>query len=198
MLRVGLTGGIGSGKSTVAQLFAAHGAPIIDTDEIARDIVLPGKPALADVVRQFGDGVLDASGALDRTKLRDIVFQDPARRKKLESILHPVIRTNVQKRLAALNTPYAVVVVPLLIETGFSELIDRIVVVDCEETSQIKRVAARSHMTEPAIRRIMEVQASRRERLAHADDVVENNKDLAHLERQVACLHERYLTLATD
>jgi dephospho-CoA kinase len=198
MLRVGLTGGIGSGKSTVADFFAARGVPVIDTDELARELVRPGEAAHTEIVRQFGPDVLDTSGALDRGKMRNRVFNDPMQRKRLEAILHPRIRAEVQQQLASFNAPYAIIAVPLLIETGGGDLVDRILVVDCDESLQVQRVAARSGLEPAELRRIMTAQASRKERLAHADDVIENNADLVQLEKQVTRLHERYLTLAED
>jgi dephospho-CoA kinase len=198
MLRVGLTGGIGCGKSTVADFFAARGVPIIDTDELARELVRPGEAAHTEIVRQFGSDVLDASGALDRGKMRNRVFNDPMQRKRLEAILHPRIRTEVQRRLAGFNALYAIIAIPLLIETDVGNLADRILVVDCDESLQVRRVAARNGMESAEVRRIMTAQATREDRLAHADDVIENNADLVQLEEQVTRLHERYLTLAKD
>jgi dephospho-CoA kinase len=196
MLRVGLTGGIGSGKSTVAQLFAARGVPVIDTDEIARDVVRPGEPAYTEVIQQFGQAVLEKNGALDRAKMRERVFNDPAERKRLEAILHPRIRAETVKRLAGIDAPYAVVVVPLLIETGFGKLIDRILVVDCEESLQLHRVMARNNMNEAEIRRILAAQVSRQERRARAHDIIDNNADPARLDEQVAKLHTQYLAFS--
>ncbi len=196
MLRVGLTGGIGSGKTTVSQLFAGHGVPIIDTDELARDLVRSGEPAHAEIVREFGAEILDTDGALDRVKMRNRVFSDPARRKQLEAILHPRIRTEVEQQLAEFSAPYALVVVPLLLETGFDNIVDRILVVDCDESLQIQRVTARSGMDETEVRRVMAAQIARKERLARADDVIENHAGLAQLEEQVLRLHQRYLDMA--
>lgn len=196
MLRVGLTGGIGSGKSTVADFFAARGVPIIDTDELARELVRPGEAAHTEIVRQFGADVLDPSGALDRSKMRGRVFNDPMQRKRLEAILHPRIRTEVRRRLAKFHAPYTIVAIPLLIETEVGDLVDRILVVDCDESLQVQRVSARSGMEPDEVRRIMTAQTSRKERLAHADDVIENNTDLAQLEEQVTRLHKRYQALA--
>jgi dephospho-CoA kinase len=198
MLRVGLTGGIGSGKSTVADFFSAHGIPLIDTDEIARDLVEPGQAAHVEIAQRFGTDVLDAHGRLDRAKMRDLVFRDPGKRKLLEAILHPRIRDEVKTRLSALAAPYAIVAVPLLLETGFDDLVDRILVVDCDEALQIQRASARSGLTEEEVRRVMATQASRQQRLARADDVIENNADMARLQQDVNRLHERYLALARN
>lgn len=197
MLRVGLTGGIGSGKTTVAQLFAARGVPVIDTDDVARDVVRAGKPAHTDILRHFGPDVFDTDGELDRAKMRERVFNKPEERNALEAILHPRIRAAVRDQLALLAAPYVLVAVPLLIETGFDQLIDRILVVDCDETQQMQRVSTRNGLSADQIRRIMAAQTTRAERLARADDVIENNAGITQLEEQVARLHERYTSLAT-
>ncbi len=196
MLRVGLTGGIGSGKSTVAALFARHGAPIIDTDEIAHELLVPGQAANAEIVAAFGQEILDSNGNIDRTQMRHRVFAEAAERKRLEAILHPRIRTETARRLESLHAPYCLVVVPLLIEAGFTDLVDRVLVVDADDTLRIQRTKARSGLGEAEIRRIMASQASRQERLQKADDIITNNSDLAHLEREVARLHGVYSALA--
>lgn len=198
MLRVGLTGGIGSGKSTVADLFARHGIPIIDTDKIARDVVRPGQPALGQIVNEFGKDLLDASGNLDRAQLRERVFNDTDSRLRLEAILHPRIRAAVLNELASLQAPYCLIVVPLLIETGFRELIDRVLVVDADEAKQLQRTAARDGVSENAARKILAAQAMREERLAQADDVVRNNGTLEQLAREIERLHAQYLTLSNS
>jgi dephospho-CoA kinase len=198
MLRVGLTGGIGSGKSAAASLFAARGAPVVDTDRITHDLTRPGQPAHEEIVRTFGNGVTGADGALDRAKLRAHVFSNPKELRKLESILHPRIREETQRQLDALNAPYAIVMVPLLVETNFDYLVNRILVVDCEETLQIQRTSARSGLTPDQVKRVMNNQARRADRLARANDVIDNGADLAHLEKQVDALHQRYLGLARD
>ncbi|HEX7045630.1 MAG TPA: dephospho-CoA kinase [Burkholderiales bacterium] len=196
MLRIGLTGGIGSGKSTVAELFARRGVPVVDTDVIAREVVAPGQPAIAEIERAFGREVLDAAGRLDRAALRRRVFDDPAARARLEAILHPRIRAEVERRLAALEAPYCLVVVPLLVETNFVDLIDRVLVVDADEALQIARTSTRDAVTPEAVERVMAAQASRAERLARADDVIRNDGTLSELEREVERLHARYLALA--
>lgn len=192
MLRIGLTGGIGSGKSTVAALFAQHGAPVIDTDEISRALTAPGQPAVAAILRAFGPAVQDAAGALDRAALRDLVFRDRSKRRLLEHILHPLIRREVERRLEGLHAPYVVIVAPLLIESGFTDLVDRILVVDAKEEDQIRRVQQRSGLTEPEIRRILAAQLGRQARLAHADDVIVNDADMAHLAQAVQRLDQAY------
>ena len=196
-LRVGLTGGIGSGKSTVAMLFARHGVPVIDTDEIARTLAAPGEPAHREIVSAFGREVLDSTGGIDRTRLRQTVFGNPPERRRLEAILHPRIRTEVTTRAKALRAAYCLVVVPLLIEAGFTDLVSRVLVVDADENLRLERAKARGSLSEAEIRNIMASQLDRQERLQKADDVITNNSDLAHLEREVARLHGTYLALAS-
>ncbi len=197
MLRVGLTGGIGSGKSTVAALFVRHGVPIIDTDEIARALVAPGAPAHREIVSAFGREVLDAANGIDRVTLRRIVFSNAAERKRLEAILHPRIRAEIVARTGALHAVYCLIVVPLLIEAGFTDLVDRILVVDADEPLCRTRTKARGGLSEAETRDIMASQLDRQERLQKADDVITNNSDLAHLEREVARLHSTYLAFAS-
>jgi dephospho-CoA kinase len=196
MLRVGLTGGIGSGKSTVAALFARHGAPVIDTDEIARELLRPGREAYRETIEAFGKEILDARSEIDRRRLAEPVFRGETERRRLEAILHPRIREEVRRRLAQAPAPYVIVVVPLLIEAGFTDLVDRILVVDADESTAIRRAAARTGRGEDEIRRIARAQLGRPERLSHAHDVIANDSDLAHLEREVGRLHARYLALA--
>ncbi|MEK7206931.1 MAG: dephospho-CoA kinase [Pseudomonadota bacterium] len=196
MLRVGVTGGIGSGKSTVASLFAEQGVPIIDTDVIAHALIEPGLPAYSAIVKAFGQSVLSAAKQIDREKLRGIVFEKTGERRKLEAILHPGIRDEVRKQLGGIDKPYCLVVVPLLIESGFTDLVDRILVVDADEKTQIERTKARSRMSEPGIRTILAAQANRDDRLRQADDVIVNNTDIEHLRQEVTRLHEYYLKLA--
>ena len=196
MLRIGLTGGIGSGKSTVAALLTTRGVPVIDTDEIAHRLIETGQSALNEIVRVFGQGILDATRRLDRNKLRERVFANAAERLQLEAILHPRIREIVSEKLDELHAPYCILVVPLLIESGFIDLVDRVLVVDASEGAQIQRTAARSGLTEPEIRKIMAAQVSRAQRLQKADDVIDNNGDRKHLEKEVERLHQWYLSLA--
>lgn len=197
MLRVGLTGGIGSGKSTIASLFVIRGVPVIDTDEIARSLTEPGQECYDEIVRIFGDAILDGNRRIDREQLRERVFDNPDERHRLEAILHPRIRVIVLDKLTALEAPYVIVVVPLLIESGFTDLVDRVLVVDTLENVQIQRTATRSGLSEPEIRKIMSAQASRAQRLQLANDVIENNGDRKQLEAEVERMHQWYLSLAT-
>lgn len=196
MLVVGLTGGIGSGKTAVSDRFAQLGIPIIDTDILARELVAPGQPALKDIVAQFGSGCLDTTGHLDRTYLRRQVFAHPSLRKNLEVILHPRIKHELQCRLVSLNNPYCLVVIPLLVETGMQHLVHRILVVDVPEPVQIQRVMLRDQVDETQARRILSAQTSRDQRLALADDVIENHDDLSTLDSKITDLHSKYLNLA--
>ncbi|MBI3569878.1 MAG: dephospho-CoA kinase [Gammaproteobacteria bacterium] len=197
MLRVGLTGGIGSGKSTVAALFTRHGVPIIDTDEIARALAAPGEPAHREIVSAFGREVLGATGEIDRARLRKIVFSDAVERRRLEAILHPRIRTEVTARTTASRAAYCLVVAPLLIEADFTDLVDRVLVIDANESLRLERTKARSGLREAEIRNIMASQLGRQERLQKTNDVITNNSNIAHLEREVARLHGTYLALAS-
>jgi dephospho-CoA kinase len=190
--RVGLTGGIGTGKSTVSRMFAELGVPVIDTDVIAREIVEPGQAAHAEIMDAFGRDVVARDGQLRRDVLRTLIFADPQKRRRLESILHPRIATTVSERVAALRTPYCIIVIPLLLERSATR-VDRIVVVDADPAEQVRRVVARDDLTEAEVEAIMRTQAARSERLAAADDVIDNNGDLKHLNRQVAALHDRIL-----
>lgn len=196
MLRIGLTGGVASGKSTVADEFAKSGVPVIDTDLIARDIVSPGSAALQEIRRQFGDGVIGADGGLDRRELRKIVFDDERKRKSLEAILHPRIRQETMARAQAAGGPYQVIVVPLLVESALKSFVDRIVVVDCDPETQLDRLLLRDAESVDQAKRMISAQASRDERLAIADDVVNNDGDLEDTRKQVAKLHRRFLNLA--
>jgi dephospho-CoA kinase len=195
-LRIGLTGGIASGKSAVADLFAARGVPITDTDVIAREIVEPGQPALAEIAREFGPGILGTDGRLDRRKLRDLVFSDEKRRKTLEGILHPAIRRVAEERVRAAGGAYQIVVVPLLAESPMRASMDRVLVVDCSEETQLERLMRRDAESEAQARRMIAAQASRAERLAIADDVIDNDGSLEATERQVEALHRKYLGIA--
>ena len=195
-LRIGLTGGIASGKSAVASAFAGLGVPIVDTDRIARAVVEPGQPALAAVEREFGAEVLGPDGRLDRRRLRALVFADAGRRQRLEAILHPQIRAAMTAAIEAATAPYVVVAVPLLVESGQRAAFDRVLVVDCPPEVQLARLIARDGETVAGARAILAAQAGRDARLAAADDVLENSGSLADLDAAVQRLHRRYLALA--
>ncbi len=196
--RVALSGGIASGKSTVANLFAAHGVPLIDTDLIAREVVEPGQPALTAVAQVFGSDVLDPDGRLDRRRLRDIIFNDATARTRLEAILHPAIRAEMDRQsvAAAQAGPYQVLVIPLLAEGGRREHVDRVLVVDAPETVQVERLIKRDAVTREQAEASLRAQAQRATRLSIADDVVTNTGRVEDLREQVAALHERYVKLA--
>jgi dephospho-CoA kinase len=196
-LVVGLTGGIGSGKSAAAEEFGRLGATVVDTDAIAHELTQAGGAAMPQLRSLFGDGYVDARGAMDRAKMRALAFQDPAARKMLEQLLHPLIRAESERRIAAASGSYVILVVPLLVEGGnYRQRVARIVVVDCPEDVQIERVRQRSSLTDEEIRRIIRSQASRDDRLAAADDVIDNSASVDALHKQVRELHARYLEMA--
>lgn len=197
---IGLTGGIGSGKSTVARAFGELGVGWVDADDIAREVVMPGEPALAAIAQRFGQQVLDADGGLNRAALRQIVFSDPEQRRWLESETHPRIRERLQLRLKALalNSPYVLLVSPLLFESGQDALAQRTLVVDVPEELQRSRTLARDGVSEAQVRAILAAQLSRQERLSRAHDVIDNSGSLEHLQHQVVTLHRRYSTIAHD
>ena len=196
---VGLTGGIGSGKSAAADLLAARGALVVDTDQIAHQLTAPGGAAMEPIREAFGNGVVAADGALNRPAMRALAFEDPDARKRLEAILHPMIRAESERQCRAATTPYVVLVVPLLIESGtYRERVRRLCVVDCPEDVQVLRVMQRSGLEERQVRAIMAAQASRAERLAAADDVIDNSAGYAELAVQVERLHGAYLRLASE
>ena len=197
MLKIALTGGIGSGKSTVAERFAGHGVPVIDADLIARTLVQPDQPAYREIVAVFGSSIVTPEGRLDRGRLRAIVFSDPAGRRRLESILHPRVYATMERQAADLNASYGLLVIPLLVETGQLKLADRILVVDLPEVEQIRRVCRRDGLSEAEVRSILQAQADRAARLAVADDVIDNSRDLAFLLAQADQFHRMYLKLAS-
>lgn len=192
---LGLTGGIGSGKSAVAQAFGERGVHLVDADHAARWVVEPGRPALARIVEHFGSEVLRADGSLDRAALRQRVFAEPEQRRWLENLLHPLIGQEIVQVLARAESPYAILVSPLLIESGQHRLTQRVLVVDAPEALQVQRTMARDQSSEEQVRAILEAQASREERLRHAHDVLVNDRDLAWLDSEVQRLHDFYLTL---
>jgi dephospho-CoA kinase len=196
-LRIGLTGGIASGKSTVTQRFAELGIPVIDADVASRSVVEPGEPGLARVVERFGPQVLDAEGRLDRRALRSVIFNDSAARQALEAILHPLVRADMERQAAAAQGPYVVMAIPLLIEGGNPhQRVDRVLVVDADEALQIQRVQMRDGASPEQARAILASQASRTSRLAAADDVLSNSGSVAELRQGVDLLHEQYLQLS--
>lgn len=196
-LLIGLTGGIGTGKSTVCKLFAERGVAVIDADEIAKELVTLDQPALQAIVQEFGKGIIDAKGRLRRARLRSIIFSDPERRKRLEKLLHPLILEEMLSRANRAGGPYCILCIPLLVETDQSSAVDRVLVVDAPEALQIQRVMERDHLTIDEIKAIMHAQASREDRLEAADDVIMNASDMTKLAEQVNALHQKYLALPT-
>jgi dephospho-CoA kinase len=197
-LLIALTGGIASGKSAVAEEFAKLGVPVLDTDQIARDVVAPGTAALGQLVAEFGTEILDANGQLNRAHLRERVFSDPAQRHKLEAITHPAIRAELAQRSAAAGGAYQVHVIPLLVETGRADAYDRVLVVDCPEEAQVERLLSRDRGSREQAEEILAAQASREERLDAAHDVIENTGTLADLQRFVQTLHRNYELIAEN
>jgi dephospho-CoA kinase len=197
-LIIGLTGGIGSGKSTAAEMFAKLGVDIIDTDAIAHQLTAAGQPALTTIGKLFGKGIMTSDGTLDRIKLRDLVFNDAVARKRLEEFLHPLIREQVITALTQpTSSPYSMVVVPLLFETNaYQHIIHRSLVIDCPEQLQLQRALTRGTINEAAVRAVMAAQYPRQQRLANADDVIVNDGGYEKLKEKVEEMHEKYLSLA--
>lgn len=198
MLKIGLTGGIGSGKSTVAEIFTKLGAAVIDADEIAHHLTRTDNETLTLITAAFGEEYLTSTGELDRKKLATYVFNDNQAHQKLESIIHPRVRAAMSESLTTLKSPYAVLVIPLLFETEFNDLIDRVLVVDTTEKSQIDRVQKRDNRSMSEIEAIMKHQIDRQSRLERADDVLQNTTTIDSLENAVKVLHEKYLQLASE
>ncbi|MFP3516844.1 dephospho-CoA kinase [Pseudomonas sp. SIMBA_077] len=192
---LGLTGGIGSGKSAAAEHFASLGVHVVDADHAARWVVEPGRPALTKIAEHFGDSVLLADGQLNRSALRNIIFSDPQQRQWLEALLHPLVREEIAQNLAQAQSPYAILVSPLLIESGQYSTTQRVLVIDAPQTLQIQRTLLRDNTNEEHVQAILNAQASREERLRHADDVLVNDTDLQVLKTEVERLHHFYLTL---
>jgi dephospho-CoA kinase len=194
---VGLTGGIGSGKSAAADEFARLGATVVDTDAIAHELTAPGGAALPGIARLFGEEFIAPDGAMDRKRVRELVFADPEAKRRLEALLHPLIRAESARRIAAATGPYVVHAVPLLIESpDYRARVQRVLVVDCPEAIQVERAQRRSGLSAEEVRAIARSQVSREARLAAADDVIDNSGTIAALRKQVAKLHARYLELA--
>jgi dephospho-CoA kinase len=194
--RVGLTGGIASGKSTAAKFFGALGVPILDSDQVARDVVEPGQPPLERLVERFGAKILTPDGHLDRPALRDIVFSDPKARADLEALTHPAIGAAMEAKSATAGGPYQILVIPLLVEKNLRSHVDRVLVVDCDEALQLKRLRTRDGSSPQQAQAILDAQAPRSARIKVADDVITNDADMNAVRDQVATLHARYLELA--
>lgn len=193
---IGLTGGIASGKSAVSKLFHDLGVAVIDTDKISRELVSSGTEALESIKQHFGTQILQSSGELDRGRLRQIIFSEPAQKQWLENLLHPLIRTRAREQLAATTGSYAILVVPLLLESRHYGFVDRVLVVDIPESLQISRVMARDHCSQSVAENILSAQMSRQDRLARADDIIENSSSLKALKHKVLELHEKYQRLS--
>lgn len=195
MLKIGLTGGIGCGKSAVAELFAAKGIPTIDADQVARDLVRPGMPAFGAILGVFGPGVLN-DGELDRRALRERVFRSESDRRALEAILHPAVYRDISDRLRDITAPYCLLSIPLLLETGRRDFVDQVLVVDCSVPRQVERVQARDGCSGSTVHAILATQFSREQRLSEADEVIDNDGPIEHLVPQVERLHRHFLSLA--
>jgi len=195
MLKIGLTGGIGSGKSTVAQFFKELGVTVIDADVIAHELVVPSTQAFKKIITHFGNKVLNKQGELDRKLLRKLIFHDIKQKKWLENLLHPLVYQEINNRLKKIKVPYCILVIPLLLETKHEKFVDRILVVDTPEEQQISRITKRDKSSEQAVKAIIDSQISREQRLANANDIIYNNKSLANLKKQVQKLHQKYLRL---
>lgn len=195
-LIIGLTGGIGSGKSEASKRFAERGIQVVDADVVAREVVAPGQPALAQIAAHFGADILDATGSLNRSKLRAIIFTDPTAKQWLESLLHPIINAAIRRQLADATSVYAILASPLLLETQQFQLVDRILVIDTSEQLQLERASQRDNNNETQIKAIMQTQLSRQERCARATDIIQNHGSIDELDSQVEKLHQLYLQLA--
>jgi dephospho-CoA kinase len=198
MLKIGLTGGIGSGKTSVARLFAGLGSPVLDADVIAHQLVAKGQPALVKIQQAFGSKIVKPDGSLDRSHLREIVFSDPEQKQKLEAILHPLVYKTLQAELEQLSAPYCIICIPLLFETNMLHFVDRILVVDCPVETQIERVKNRDHLSTARIESIIASQASRTLRKSKADDLIDNSKTESGLAEQVKKLHNLYISLSAS
>ncbi len=197
MLTIGLTGGIGCGKSSVARIFSALGATVIDTDEIAHRLAEKGTPTLAAIIERFGSSYQLPDGNLDRASLRKLVFSDQTAKEQLETLLHPLIKQQVIAEMGAARGPYIILVIPLFFETGaYRDLVDRVLVVDCDEDQQIARTMSRSQLSIEEVRSIMAHQTPRAERIQQADDILSNRSSHVDIEKQAQELHQHYLTLA--
>lgn len=196
MLKIGLTGGIGSGKSTVSKIFQQINIPVIDADEIAHQLVTVGQPALTKIQQEYGSNILNPDGTLNRKQLKELIFSDDLKKQKLETILHPLIYQAIQKQINALNTPYCIICIPLLFETDMTNLVDRILVVDCPVEEQIKRLLKRDNMTIERIQSIINSQVSRAFRKSMANDLLDNTLSNECLAQQIKKLHNQYNLLS--
>jgi dephospho-CoA kinase len=197
VLKVGLTGGIGCGKSTVTALFKQFNVPVLDADEIARQVVAVGQPALLLIQQEFGSDSLNDDGSLNRDFIRELVFSDPEQKKKLEAIIHPLVYQTIQADIALLTAPYCILSIPLLFEVNRADFVDRVLVIDCPVATQIKRVQKRDNLSLERVQSIIDSQVSRTFRLAHAQDVIDNTQSNAELAQQVEKLHNLYLSLSS-
>ena len=198
VLTIALTGGIGSGKTSIASIFKNLGVPIIDSDTISKEIILPGKPCFKDIVNEFGEEILTNKGTIDRYKLRDIIFNNDKARIKLENITHPIIFKNIDIQTSLINYPYCLVIVPLLIETKSVKYFDKVLLVDTFKNIQFERVSKRDSMSPTLLKKIIKIQATRSERLKYADDIIENNNEIGNLNEYINILHKKYLTLSKE
>jgi len=193
MYKVGLTGGIGCGKSTVSDLFKQYTTPIIDADEIAYALVMPGQKALKQIIHCFGQSCLSADGTLNRAGLREIIFNDADKKLQLEGIMHPLVYAEIDRQLNRLTSPYCIISIPLLIETKMQSLVDHILVIDCPMEIQINRVKLRNGLNDTQVMAMINSQVSRTERLAHADSIIDNTRDIIFLSQQVSNLHDQFI-----
>ena len=198
VLTIALTGGIGSGKTSIASIFKSLGVPIIDSDTISKEIILPGKPCFKDIVNEFGEEILTNKGTIDRYKLRDIIFNNDKARIKLENIIHPVVFKNIDTEISLINYPYCLVIIPLLIETKSTERFDRILVIDALESLQFERIVKRDDISPILIKKIIKTQAKRKERLRYANDIIVNNDKIMNLNKSINALHKKYLGLSNN
>jgi dephospho-CoA kinase len=194
---IGLTGGIGSGKTTAANIFASYGINVIDADQVARELVAPDQPAYHAIVEKLGSDILKTDHTLNRAKLRDLTFNDPALKKWLEALLHPEVRKIMQEKALQASSPYCILMIPLLLETAHYPIINRVLVIDADEERQLIRVKNRDNMTDEQVKRIIASQIPRAERLRKADDIIHNSGDLQQLSDAVEMMHQKYLHIAT-
>jgi dephospho-CoA kinase len=197
MLKIGLTGGIGCGKSTVAALFTDYNTPVIDADVIAHQLTQSGQKAVAEIAQAFGTVIMNADGSLNRAQLRELIFSDAAKKHQLEAILHPLIFTQMQAQVDLLDSAYCIICIPLLIEKHRMDFVDRVLVVDCPESLQLERVKRRDHLTLAQIQSIIAAQTTRTQRLRVADEIIDNSKPAVQLAEQVKKLHNLYLNLSS-